>query len=105
MATLPRCRPALALLLLLAGAGVSVLGSPQKEKPGTNPPKVEDDADDRAYERAMAQRLVRESCLMCHSDELIATQRLTAKQWKAEVEKMVGWGAPLGACSTEIATA
>ena len=26
---------------------------------------------------------------------MTASQRLTAKQWKAEVEKMIGWGAPV----------
>ena len=43
----------------------------------------------------MTRRVVRENCLICHSAEIIESQRLTAMQWKAEVEKMVGWGAPL----------
>jgi ubiquinol-cytochrome c reductase cytochrome c subunit len=36
-----------------------------------------------------------QNCLICHSEELISGQRLTEKQWTAEVEKMIGWGAPL----------
>ena len=51
--------------------------------------------DDQAEEREMTRRVVRENCLICHSAEIIESQRLTATQWKAEVEKMVGWGAPL----------
>ena len=46
-------------------------------------------------ETLLATRAVKENCLICHSAEIIETQRLTAKQWKAEVEKMVGWGSPL----------
>jgi mono/diheme cytochrome c family protein len=56
---------------------------------------ADDDDEERAYQRLVAQRLVKENCLICHSQELIETQRLTEKQWKAEVDKMVGWGAPL----------
>lgn len=51
--------------------------------------------DDQAEEREMTRRVVRENCLICHSAEIIESQRLTATQWKAELEKMVGWGAPL----------
>ena len=40
---------------------------------------------------------MRENCLICHAEEMVTGQRLTPSQWKAEVEKMVGWGAPLNA--------
>jgi mono/diheme cytochrome c family protein len=53
--------------------------------------------DDRREEREVVRRVLRENCLICHSEEMIASQRLTPAQWKAEVEKMVGWGAPLPA--------
>jgi mono/diheme cytochrome c family protein len=33
--------------------------------------------------------------LICHTEDMITGQRLTPEQWKAEVDKMVGWGAPL----------
>lgn len=39
--------------------------------------------------------LVEESCRICHARELVDSQRLSAPQWRAEVEKMVRWGAPL----------
>ncbi len=45
--------------------------------------------------KIVAVRLVRENCLICHSAELIAGQRLAPGQWKAEVEKMAGWGSPI----------
>jgi ubiquinol-cytochrome c reductase cytochrome c subunit len=59
---------------------------------GAQPP---DDDEEREFRRASASRAVRENCLICHSDEIIRTQRLTLKQWKTEVEKMTGWGSPL----------
>ena len=33
------------------------------------------------------------SCAACHGADLLAQQRLTAKQWEAGVKKMVSWGA------------
>jgi ubiquinol-cytochrome c reductase cytochrome c subunit len=37
----------------------------------------------------------RNGCQICHASELVEQQRLTSKQWSAEIEKMVGWGAPI----------
>ncbi|HTR02346.1 MAG TPA: hypothetical protein VMN82_04050 [Thermoanaerobaculia bacterium] len=37
--------------------------------------------------------LADQACLHCHSADMIRQQRLTEKQWTAEVAKMVGWGA------------
>jgi ubiquinol-cytochrome c reductase cytochrome c subunit len=53
------------------------------------------DEDEREFQRTMARRSMQENCLICHSEEMITSQRLTAAQWKAEVEKMVGWGSPV----------
>jgi hypothetical protein len=36
-------------------------------------------------------------CMTCHSADLIAQQRLTERQWTAEITKMVGWGADVPA--------
>lgn len=76
----------LALSALLA-AGLVAHASPADED--------EADRDERAFRRQTAQRLVRENCLICHSEELISASRITTKQWRTEVEKMVGWGTPL----------
>ena len=37
------------------------------------------------------------ACMTCHSADIIAQQRLTEKQWAAEVTKMTGWGADVPA--------
>lgn len=37
--------------------------------------------------------LADQACLHCHSADMIRQQRLTDKQWAAEVKKMAGWGA------------
>ena len=37
--------------------------------------------------------LADQACLHCHSADMIRQQKLTEKQWTAEVTKMVGWGA------------
>ena len=49
----------------------------------------------RSSGRPMVRRSLEENCLICHTDDIIAGQRLTSAQWKAEVDKMIGWGAPL----------
>src|SRR5258708_30500881 len=59
------------------------------------PARPDDDDDEREELRILARRSFVENCLMCHGEDMTTRQRLTAKQWTAEVEKMAGWGAPL----------
>ena len=33
------------------------------------------------------------ACLPCHSADMLVQQRLNEKQWTAEVDKMIRWGA------------
>ena len=40
-----------------------------------------------------AKEAVEAACYPCHSADLLAQQRLTEKQWTANVEKMIRWGA------------
>jgi len=35
----------------------------------------------------------RESCGVCHDDDVIRQQLLTRAQWDREITKMTGWGA------------
>ncbi|WP_165068923.1 c-type cytochrome [Paludisphaera rhizosphaerae] len=58
-------------------------------------PSAADDADDEeaAYQNAMARRALTDNCLICHEEGMFTGQRLTAAQWKAEVDKMISWGA------------
>jgi mono/diheme cytochrome c family protein len=58
-------------------------------------PAQEPEDDEAAIRRALAERSFRENCLICHGAEMTASQRLTAEQWKAEMTKMLGWGAPV----------
>lgn len=39
-----------------------------------------------------ARSIVANDCMACHSDQMLAQQRLTSKQWAAVVKKMKGWG-------------
>jgi mono/diheme cytochrome c family protein len=51
-----------------------------------------------ACARAEAQPpnpLVVDNCLACHTEDMLAQQRLTAKQWTAVIKKMQGWGTPI----------
>jgi len=40
-------------------------------------------------------------CVFCHSVDMVAQQRLTEKQWAAEVTKMTNWGADVPADKRE----
>ncbi len=46
---------------------------------------------------ADAKVLVAQACLSCHTEHMLAQQRLTPPQWTKTVTKMVGWGANLDA--------
>ena len=35
------------------------------------------------------------SCVQCHSLRLVESQRLSRKSWAKEIDKMIGWGAPV----------
>ena len=58
-------------------------------------PREPDDDDEASLREALARRSIQENCLICHSEDMIAGQRLTPVQWKAEIDKMVNWGSPL----------
>ena len=51
--------------------------------------------------RAIAEK----ACLQCHSADMARQQRLTEKQWTAEVEKMIRWGAEVSAADKAALTA
>jgi len=60
-------------------------------------PRRDDDDEEKHARREESRRAFVENCLMCHGEDMTSNQRLTTKQWTAEVEKMVGWGAPVPA--------
>jgi mono/diheme cytochrome c family protein len=73
----------MACLGILAGVGLAPL-------------RAQDD-EEAALRRALGERAFRENCLICHGPEMTTSQRLSAEQWKAEMTKMIGWGAPVPA--------
>jgi mono/diheme cytochrome c family protein len=88
MSIVPR-RSIVAGLLILLGSALGLI-------PGAAPIlQVPGEDEDVAYREAMVRKSFEENCLICHTADLIASQRLTPAQWKAEVEKMVNWGSPL----------
>lgn len=48
-----------------------------------------------AFPAGPGKPLADRACLLCHSGDLVAQQRLTEKQWAAEVTKMAVWGADI----------
>jgi mono/diheme cytochrome c family protein len=46
-----------------------------------------------AQARARAEQAIASSCGVCHSLDMVYSQRLTRAQWEKELKKMVGWGA------------
>jgi DMSO/TMAO reductase YedYZ molybdopterin-dependent catalytic subunit len=44
-------------------------------------------------EAVTAPAFFRETCVICHEDDVIRQQRLTRAQWDRELNKMIGWGA------------
>jgi mono/diheme cytochrome c family protein len=57
--------------------------------------KPGDDDQDREERLALGKQSFQDNCLICHNEEMSSSQRLSAKQWLAEVDKMIGWGAPV----------
>jgi len=43
--------------------------------------------------KGVGRTTVEAACLPCHSADMLAQQRLNEKQWTAEVDKMIRWGA------------
>jgi len=82
---------ALPFASVLAGnrSGLAVARAAELE---AEPPVDDEEAEELDQ---MARQVMRDNCLICHSEEMIAGQRLTRPQWKAEVEKMIGMGSPL----------
>jgi ubiquinol-cytochrome c reductase cytochrome c subunit len=86
-------------LLAMLAVGGTVLGLTGHQ--ANKPPIASDDDDEAVYLVKVAERNLHENCLICHEEATITRQRLTPAQWKAEVDKMISWGAPLPAEARE----
>ena len=88
-------------------AALALAGCPSKSDapPGagaaTDSAAKADAAASATTGNADAKVLVAQACLSCHTEQMLAQQRLTQPQWTKTVTKMVGWGANLDA--TEVA--
>jgi hypothetical protein len=40
-----------------------------------------------------AKAIADQACLNCHASDVVRQQKLTEKQWTANLTKMIGWGA------------
>lgn len=59
------------------------------------PSQAEDDERALALALELGRRSFENNCLMCHSAGMVESLRLAPEQWAAEVDKMIGWGAPV----------
>jgi len=77
---------------LFLAAGALVLGFAQTRTP---PPQELPVAGTQLGEfpEGPMKAVADQACLRCHSADMIRQQRLTEKQWTAELTKMSGWGA------------
>ena len=50
-------------------------------------------ADEASMEQAKKEEA--HACVQCHSLRLVHSQRLSTQAWTKEVDKMIGWGAPV----------
>ena len=90
---------ALFAALPLAGiSGLALMLSAQEPPKFVEPPSPSlaevRELDPNELVRFLDQRITLH-CNVCHSMEMIEQQQLTLPQWKAEITKMIGWGATL----------
>ena len=81
----------IAAITAIVGVSLALPGCPKSEKAGADAAN----ADANAGTTVDGHALVVGACLSCHSEHMLAQQRLTQAQWAKVVTKMVGWGATL----------
>lgn len=86
---------------VLVGLAVLAAACRRDEAPTPTPTSAQADAAPVAAARPTGTALVREACLSCHGEELLAQQRLPREKWAATVKKMAGWGASLEPADTD----
>ncbi|MEA2751985.1 MAG: cytochrome c oxidase cbb3-type subunit [Myxococcales bacterium] len=86
--------------MVLIAMAIGLVACPDKNEGSADASaKANAGADASAASAASAaadgKTLVRNACLSCHTEHMLAQQRLTAAQWQKTVAKMVIWGANL----------
>lgn len=77
------------------GIGFGIVAAMLAASLATAASKRQEPDDDGEETKAVGRRAFVENCLICHGEGMTSRSRLTAKQWTAELDKMVGWGAPV----------
>jgi len=85
-----RARTAVVAAAALAGA-LSLGSSPDPAPPEAALPELGTELGQ--FPPGPMKAVADQACLHCHSADMVRQQRLTEKQWTAEVNKMAGWGA------------
>ncbi len=81
-------------LFLAAAAGLLLVGASSAPKPlRSGAPLPEFGVHLAELPPGQGKAIADRACLQCHSADMLRQQRLTEKQWTAEVTKMAGWGA------------
>ena len=82
-----------ARLVVVAALATSfaALAGPGKPKPSADLPQL--GTLIAPLPEGPAKDVADQACLNCHSGDVLRQQRLTEKQWTANVTKMIGWGA------------
>lgn len=100
-----RVNCSLATHLLRVGMAVIVLGPliscVADERRGATAQDGSDSAQ-TSSDQAQAIQVLNTRCVMCHSTDLITQQRLGESKWRAEIEKMIRWGAYLSSPEQDI---
>jgi hypothetical protein len=80
-------------LSVVAALAISfaALTGPGKPKPSADLPQLGTLIE--PLPEGPAKGVADQACLNCHSGDVLRQQRLTEKQWTANVTKMIGWGA------------
>ena len=94
----PSSRSRRRLLLFLLALTGSIVGPPiwgQLARGANAAARAED------LPQAPGREATELRCLTCHGVDIVGQQRLSATAWAREVEKMIGWGAVVGAAEKE----
>ena len=83
----------LLLICTLAGAAASGAKPAKKKRPAFDAALPMLGTKLRMLPAGAGKEATEQSCLPCHSADILVQQRLTEKQWTATVDKMIRWGA------------
>jgi cytochrome c1 len=81
------------MTLLIAIVAAALAGAATKPYPRFDPNLPALGTKFHSLPAGKGKNLIEASCFPCHSADMLVQQRLSEKQWTAEVDKMIRWGA------------